>query len=378
MIKKALFATVAVALAVCLAACGGTVDDTTATDATELDTSVTDPTVTEDTEGTETAHAIPDGEHVHSYVSTVIEPTCSAIGCKAMKCACGDIQKIIEYLPMTAHKANEPSCGVDAVCSVCEKVITPKYDHVIKRVTVAELTCVSDGVERLLCERCGYSEEVTTKADHSLGELVLSNGKLSSSCLLCGEKVENIPFVNYHNESNSGVSFSGGSVSLDSAVKYNIPKQLMDGNTIPYQVSFTFKLTGISNSKNLVNNNNGRNIFQYQYNNNYNSIIRIFPVSDSNGGYLADTVEIGSLNEINVSSTKLLKMKVGESIKISVIIDPVEKTAEIYINGKYAMTRDGNTSAFIPESTTMSFGYGQSDAFTGSVSDISIIQVISE
>lgn len=377
MIKKALFATVAVALAVCLAACGGTVDDTTATDATELDTSVTDPTVTEDTEGTETAHTIPEGEHVHSYSETLTAPTCTSIGRKAMQCACGDIQKIIEYLPMTAHTANEASCGIDAVCSVCGEVVVRKYDHVIKYITVTPLTCTVDGVEKALCERCGYTDEIVTKASHSLGELVLTAGKVSSKCSKCGETVADIPYTNYHDEGSSGVTYSGGKFTLDSTVKYNIPQQLI-GAKEPYQVAFTFTLTGIVNPQNLVNNNNGRNIFQYQYNNKYNSLVRIFPVSDGKGGYLNDVVEVGTLTEINVSSAKFIKMKVGDSVKVSIIVNPADNSADIYFNGEFMMKREGDTGGYIPNSSQLSFGYGKSDAFTGTVSDMSIVQVKSK
>jgi len=374
MIKKVLFATVAVALAVCLMACGKAGDETTAADTTELDTSITEPTVTE---GTETDPIAPEGEHVHSYSETLTAPTCTSIGRKTMQCACGDIQKIIEYLPMTAHTANEASCGVDAVCSVCGKVVVEKYDHVIKYITVTPLTCTVDGVEKALCERCGYTDEIVTKASHSLGELVLTAGKVSSKCSKCGETVADILYTNYHDEGSSGVTYSGGKFTLDSTVKYNIPQQLI-GVKAPYQVGFTFTLTGIVNSNNLVNNNNGRNIFQYLYSNKYNSLVRIFPASDGKGGYLTDVVEMGTLDEINVSSTKFIKMKVGESVKVSICVDPADNSADIYFNGEFMMTREGDTDGFIPGSSQFSFGYGKSDAFTGTVSDISIIQVKSE
>ena len=143
-------------------------------------------------------------------------------------------------------------------------------------------------------------------------------------------------------------------------------------------MAFTFTLTGIVDSKNLVNNNNGRNIFQYVYTNKYNSLVRVYPVSDGKGGYLAYVVEIGTLDEINVSSTKFIKMKVGESVKVSICVDPADNSADIYFNGNFMATREGNTEGYIPSSSQISFGYGKSDAFTGTISDISIIQVKSE
>ena len=59
----------------------------------------------------------PSGEHTHSYVETVVEPTCTTKGYTLYKCACGDEYKDNE-------KNELPHNYVDGVCTVCGDEIT--------------------------------------------------------------------------------------------------------------------------------------------------------------------------------------------------------------------------------------------------------------
>ena len=367
MIKKLILAVLFVTVLLSLFACGNTGDETTDKSATDIDETsgqVTEvPIISEFVET--------DANHAHTYFEALIEPTCTSIGKKAIMCVCGDIKEVLEYLPMTDHQANKASCGVDSVCSVCNKVLVEKYDHVIKYVTVAEATCTSDGVKTAVCERCGYSDEIITPASHSYSKYLIDNGKASAVCVTCGNQSYDINVIQLHNEKESGVTYSNGKFTMGEVI-YKLPEAVIGDDKAPYQVDFTFTLDSIINASNLKNGINGRNVLRYQ--GSMNSIIRAFPIDDGNGGYLSDVIEIGTLSNINISLEKYVKMKAGDSIKVSLWVKPMYGTVDIFINDEYVSTRAFDSDPITATDTKIYFGYGKNDAFKASVSNISIIQ----
>ena len=355
--KKIVYIAIFMAVIFSLFACGAETNDTTA-GLGDL------PDVTEPSGGGAS-------EHTHSYAEKIIEPTCTKLGQRALVCSCGDIQSTLEYLPMKEHTGNPASCGVDSVCSVCGELLVEKYEHIFVYTTVTELTCTTDGVVKSTCHRCGFSENIVTKASHSYPIYELSGGKLSAKCEVCGEVASDIKFTNLHSKATCGISADSFTAISQ---KYNLPTDVIGTNKAPYQIDFKFTLNSIVNPANLYNNNNGRNICQYVITNGYNSLVRIFPVSDGAGGYLSDVVEIGTLDEINVSSTKYLKMREGDSIKISLAVDPETESVDIYVNGVYASTRDKESVGMKASSTQIAFGYGQTNAVKATVSDFAMFR----
>ena len=173
--KKFLILALALVFALALVACGTTADDTTlpADD-------VTDPVVDP---------GVADGDHVHNYVETVtVEPTCTSLGKKELKCACGETNGDFMPIPFSAHDAKPATCTEDSVCATCGKVLVEKYGHLYVDSVVTELTCTTDGVAKSTCHRCGDSTETILKAAHTYDytKLTVSKGTVSSKCTKCG------------------------------------------------------------------------------------------------------------------------------------------------------------------------------------------------
>ena len=128
----------------------------------------------------------PSGEHTHTFVETVIEPTCTEKGYTIHKCACGYEYKDYETAalghlfgnwrvttPETADRDGEEKriCTREN-CDYFETRKIPKLDHTHEYTeTVVEPTCTEKGYTLHKCE-CGdeYKDNETEALGHLFGE----------------------------------------------------------------------------------------------------------------------------------------------------------------------------------------------------------------
>jgi len=128
----------------------------------------------------------PSGEHTHSYIETVVEPTCTEKGYTLHKCECGDEYKDNETealghlfgewkvtTPATEEKDGEETraCTRDN-CDYTETRKIPVLNHTHSYAeTVVEPTCTEKGYTLHKCE-CGeeYKDNETEALGHLFGE----------------------------------------------------------------------------------------------------------------------------------------------------------------------------------------------------------------
>lgn len=115
--------------------------------------------------------------HIHSYIDTVVPPTCAEQGYTLHSCACGYEYKD-NYKPKLPHTYEEvetvaPTCDSDGAqkmrCKNCgaEKIVTlPKREHEFGNWEVTTpATCETEGAEARTCKLCGYTETRTVPAE---------------------------------------------------------------------------------------------------------------------------------------------------------------------------------------------------------------------
>ncbi len=115
--------------------------------------------------------------HIHSYIDTVVPPTCAEQGYTLHSCACGYEYKD-NYKPKLPHTYEEvetvaPTCDSDGAqkmrCKNCgaEKIVTlPKREHEFGNWEVTtSATCETEGAEARICKLCGYTETRTVPAE---------------------------------------------------------------------------------------------------------------------------------------------------------------------------------------------------------------------
>ena len=116
--------------------------------------------------------------HVHAYQTTIVQPTCSEMGYKYMKCACGD-EQTSDYTPSLGHDFGEP-------------------------VVTKAATCNETGVKTKTCSRCGMQlTDTIPKLEHQMTDYVVTKeatptekGRKTRTCTLCGtEESIDIPKV---------------------------------------------------------------------------------------------------------------------------------------------------------------------------------------
>ena len=152
----------------------------------------------------------PSDEHTHSYVETVIAPTCTKKGYTLHKCSCGDEYKDSETeamghlfgewnvtTPATEEKDGEETrtCTREN-CEYIEMRKIPKLDHTHEYTeTVVEPTCTEKGYTLHKCE-CGdeYKDNETPALDHSFTNYVsdgnatcTKDGTKTAKCDRCDE-----------------------------------------------------------------------------------------------------------------------------------------------------------------------------------------------
>ena len=140
---------------------------------------------------------IPALNHSHSYVETVVEPTCTEKGYTLHKCACGDEYRDNET-PILGHSFTNyvsdgnATCTKDGTktskCDRCEErdTITDKgsakgHDYSTEWTVDVEPTCVKTGIKSHHCTRCGVKTDETEipLADHNY---------VDGKCTVCGDE----------------------------------------------------------------------------------------------------------------------------------------------------------------------------------------------
>ncbi len=140
---------------------------------------------------------IPALNHTHSYIETVVEPTCTTKGYILHKCSCGDEYKDNET-PALGHSFKNyvsdgnATCTADgtktAKCDRCDEIKTITDEGSAKghdystEWTVDEVpTCVKTGIKSHHCTRCDAKTDETEipLADHNYVDGV---------CTVCGDK----------------------------------------------------------------------------------------------------------------------------------------------------------------------------------------------
>ena len=145
--------------------------------------------------------------HEHVFRDAVIPSTCVAKGYTVHVCDCG-YEYRDAYTPLVDHQFKItdtvlPTCISDGmeemVCEVCgEKntVTIPAQGHKFaKWVEVKHPSCTEDGEERRRCARCGETEtKGLPKVGHNFGGwTVASDGKRVKYCIHCGTSREDVP-----------------------------------------------------------------------------------------------------------------------------------------------------------------------------------------
>ena len=128
----------------------------------------------------------PSGEHTHTFIETVIEPTCTEKGYTIHKCACGEKYED-SYVSALDHKLGEWKVTTPATegkdgeekrictrenCDYFETRKIPKLDHTHEYTeTIVEPTCTEKGYTLHKCE-CGdeYKDNETEALGHLFGE----------------------------------------------------------------------------------------------------------------------------------------------------------------------------------------------------------------
>ena len=326
--KKFLLCMFVLVMALALVACGGTSDDTTlpAGDGTQ-------PT------GNDTVG----GDHVHAYEEVVtLEPTCTSLGKKAMKCACGAIEGDELPMPFAMHDAKDATCTEDSVCATCGKLLVEKYGHLYVDSVVTEATCTTNGKAKSACHRCGDATETVIEAGHAfdLEKLIVSNGTVGSTCTKCGQTAnfqEGTPILKLDFDSEAEfANYPAFAITKPDGMKYENSTLQTNGalwlkyapETIPQNtkllVSFDFKLTTEGHT------HRGESIFSFVAGRSaYNWIVKY---------YQADGVL--STQDSGHNDANSMKASLGKWYNCVGIIDTSTNKISVYVDGVNLGTKD--------------------------------------
>ncbi len=143
-------------------------------------------------------------EHVHSYTTTIVPPTCTEMGYTEYSCDCGDVYRA-DYIEQNGHTWNdgavtkEKTCTENGIltktCSVCS--VTRNYtipaSHEWSETVVKEATCTEDGAKICTCAVCGETKSEVIPAGHTWTVQAVTKeatctepGKETRTCTVCG------------------------------------------------------------------------------------------------------------------------------------------------------------------------------------------------
>lgn len=326
--KKLLICVLVLIVALAVVACGGD------------DTQKPNPDVTQGPENTpdsDVKDPDDDGAHTHDFKEVVtLEPTCTSLGKKEMKCSCGAVEGNEMPLPFAPHNAKEATCTEDSVCSTCGKVLTEKYGHLFVDSVVTEATCTVDGLARSTCHRCGTSTDTVVAAGHTydLTKLTVSKGSAGSTCTKCGQTVtfaekqtilkldfdSEAEFANYPAftvEKPSGMKYENSTLQTNGALWFKYGADVIPSNS-KLLVSFDFKLTtaGLTHR--------GESIFSFtsRGGNSYAWIVKY---------YQADGVL--STQDSGHNASNSVPATLNKWYNCTAILDTATNTVSVYIDG---------------------------------------------
>lgn len=120
--------------------------------------------------------------HVHSYSTTVVDPTCTESGYTLYECECGDSYQGDETAAL-GHDYAESTSGEYIVytCTRCDDTYA-EHDHSYVSITVSA-TCTAAGYTQHTCS-CGHSYKSNIVA--ALGHNYKNGLLISKSCTRCG------------------------------------------------------------------------------------------------------------------------------------------------------------------------------------------------
>ena len=180
--KKVLTFIFALALILCLAACGNDVPveetqpKTTVSDVTEPEVTEPEATEPEVTEPEVTDPPATEKPHTHSYTSTTEKATCDKDGRKVFTCECGD--SYTEIITKLGHsytdKVTAPTCTEKGytthTCTRCSDSYKDSYkdatNHSYTSKVTTAATCTKEGIKTFTCSKCAnkYTESIAKTA----------------------------------------------------------------------------------------------------------------------------------------------------------------------------------------------------------------------
>ena len=209
-------------------------------------------------------------------------------------------------------------------------------------------------------ENVGYLENVVRNEDGTLS--------YSYDCATCGERVYNIPVADSHVEADCGIQDGSFTYANGKFTNYLLPADFVGADAKPYQFEFTLTLNKInSNPATLYKNGQGRNVVNYD--GNFSSAIRQFPVSDGNGNYRSDVVELKSRNDPN-NLMHLVTMREGDTVTFSFYVTPATASIDIYVDGVYVGTRNDA----VMDASDAKIRFGDSDVCEFVASDFKLMR----
>ena len=213
-----------------------------------------------------------------------------------------------------------------------------------------------------------------------------NNTKVAYFCKKCGDRVydELVDSISLYTDSalksELSSSFSGGY-----GTEYYYDVSEMGKNAAPYWIDFDYTLTSLPSKfgdtpgktgadgkpsyDGLWNNGGGRSGVNFQTN--YNSFVRVYPVtrgskyqvvdgaSKVTSMYFSDHILYRVGNTSNTAND-ITQLYVGDKMHISVYVDPVNADIAVYLNGEHVCTYNGYLGDNTWSKNTMRFGDGTS------------------
>lgn len=164
--------------------------------------------------------------------------------------------------------------------------------------------------------------------------------KFYFTCPSCGERVYTGYDRDLYDASlNSSFTFTNGVKRIGDTTLLNSTSDLIGAtNGVNYWLNFKFDLISVNPDGVGANNNNnggGRNFLNFM--SNYESPLRLFAISDPNGGYKQDRLLITSNKSI--TATEVGTIVVGNTYEVSLFVRSTENMVDIYFNGQFITTR---------------------------------------
>lgn len=201
----------------------------------------------------------------HSYVDTVVPPTCTKGGYTEHKCECGSTYTTDPTNPVGHNKTTETKAAdcdnagyIKVVCKTCgetlENTVIPAKGHTWIDKVEKKADCHNEGLSVKRCAVCGkeHSRTVLKKTTHSWTSWQIvsdptysSPGMRTRTCKICGDidNEEIPPLV----EKVTGVTLSMNSISLRKG-----KSTTLYANVTPDNARYSAELVWSSSNSNIV------------------------------------------------------------------------------------------------------------------------------